>query len=53
MKTKKILLMFIPILALFALLGASGTLKIDSAAESETPDKLVGVFITNEHLDMP
>lgn len=53
MKTKKILLMFIPILALFALLGASGTLKIDSAAENIAPDKLVGVFITSEHLDMP
>lgn len=53
MKTKTILLIFIPILALFSLLGASGALKIDGAAENTAPDKLVGVFLTKEHLDMP
>lgn len=53
MKTKRILLIFIPILALFSLLGASGVLKIDGAAENTAPDKLVGVFLTKEHLDMP
>lgn len=53
MKTKTILLIFIPILALFSLLGASGVLKIDGAAENTAPDKLVGVFLTKEHLDMP
>lgn len=53
MKTKKILLIFIPVLALFFALGAAGVLKIDSAAENIAPDKLVGVFITSEHLDMP
>lgn len=53
MKTKTILLIFIPVLALFIVLGAAGVLKIDSAAENIAPDKLVGVFITNEHLDTP
>lgn len=53
MKTKTILLIFVPVLAFLIVLGAAGALKIDSAAENTVPDKLVGVFITNEHLDMP
>lgn len=53
MKTKTILLIFIPVLALCFALGAAGVLKIDSRAESQTEDKLVGVFLTSEHLDMP
>lgn len=53
MKTKTIMLIFVPVLAFLIVLGAAGALKIDSAAENTVPDKLVGVFITNEHLDMP
>lgn len=53
MKTKKILLLLIPVLALCFAFGAAGVLKIDSRAENKAPDKLVGIFITSEHLDMP
>lgn len=54
MKTKNIIVIVCCMLAATFLLGAAGVIKVtnESAQENKGPDRLIGVLITKEYLDL-